>query len=79
MNKLLIQIQIHTSCTSKSEISRRFITGMQTAMDKFFSRRLEEYPAIMIDGMRFGKMTIVAAMGIREGGDKQILGLIEGG
>ena len=47
-----------TSCTSKSEISRRFITGMQTAMDKFFSRRLEEYPAIMIDGMRFGKMTM---------------------
>jgi hypothetical protein len=40
--------QKKASCTSKSEISRRFIAGMQTAMDKFFSRRLEEYPAIMI-------------------------------
>jgi len=69
-----------TSCTSKSEISRRFITGMQTAMDEFFGRRLDgSYPAVMIDGMCFGKMTIVAAMGIRAGGDKQILGLIEGG
>ncbi|MDR0614446.1 MAG: IS256 family transposase [Lactobacillales bacterium] len=70
----------HTSCTSKSEVSRRFIAGMQTAIDEFLGRGLEgSYPAIMIDGMCVGKMTIVAAMGIREGGDKQILGLIEGG
>jgi hypothetical protein len=33
----------------------------------------------MIDGMRFGKMTIVVAMGIRAQGTKQILGLIKGG
>jgi hypothetical protein len=33
----------------------------------------------MIDGMRFGKMTIVKVSGIRAQGTKQILGLIEGG
>jgi hypothetical protein len=45
---------------------------MQTAMDKFFSRRLEEsYLAIMIDGMRFGKMTIVAAS-LKEGMERDV-------
>lgn len=69
-----------TSCISKSEVSRRFIAGMQTVMDEFFSRSLDgNYSAIMIDGIRLGKMTIVAAMGIRAEGGKQILGLTCGG
>lgn len=69
-----------TSCISKSEVSRRFIAGMQTVMDEFFSRSLDgNYSAIMIDGIRLGKMTIVAAMGIRAEGGQQILGLTCGG
>ena len=69
-----------SSCTSKSEISRRFISGMKASMEEFFSRRLEgSYPAILMDGMGLGKMTVIAAMGIRQDGSKQMLGLIEGG
>ena len=67
-------------CVSKSEVSRRFGAGMKAAMEAFFSRRLEEdYAAIMLDGMGFDKITIVAAMGITKGGEKKMLGLAEGG
>ena len=69
-----------TSCVSKSEASRRFIAGMETVMDAFFSRPItKQYPVLMMDGMELGKMTIVAAMGIDTDGKKQILGLREGG
>ena len=67
-------------CVSKSEVSRRFIQGMKEAMTEFFGRKLEgSYPVIWIDGTELGKMTIVAAMGLRTDGEKQMLGFIEGG
>jgi len=67
-------------CVSKSEVSRRFKVAMQAAMEEFFGRRIEGgFPAVMIDGMGFGKTTIIAAMGIRADGRKQMLGVIEGG
>jgi transposase-like protein len=68
------------TCTSKSEVARRFKAAMAEKMDAFFSRPIEgSYPVLMLDGMQLGKITIVAAMGIRMDGRKQILGLIEGG
>lgn len=68
------------SCLSKSEVSRRFAAAMDTQMDEFFKRRIEdEYPVIMIDGLGLGKMTIIAAMGIDSEGRKRILSLAEGG
>jgi putative transposase len=69
-----------TMCTSKSEVSRRFASGMEARMDEFFKRRIEgSYPAMMLDGLELGKMTIIAAMGIDAEGKKRILGLAEGG
>ncbi|HZJ83358.1 MAG TPA: transposase, partial [Clostridia bacterium] len=69
-----------TVCTSKSEVSRRFIEGMDGLMQEFFTRRLDQdYPTIMIDGMELGGMTIIAAMGIDSDGKKRILGIAEGG
>ena len=68
------------ACMSKSEVSRRFISAMQGAMEEFFGRRIEgSYPAVMIDGMSLGKITVVAAMGIGADGRKRMLGVIEGG
>ena len=68
------------ACTSKSEVSRRFAEAMRTRMDEFFGRRIKGCcPAILIDGMALGKITVVAAMGIDTGGRKRMLGLIEGG
>jgi transposase-like protein len=68
------------TCISKSEVSRRFQSAMKTAMNEFFGRRIEgSYPAMMIDGIELGRITVVAAMGIRSDGRKQMLGLVEGG
>lgn len=67
-------------CVSKSEVSRRFIAGMEKRMQEFFERQItENYCAMMIDGMQLGDMTIIAAMGIDDNGKKQMLGLTEGG
>jgi putative transposase len=67
-------------CTSKSEISRRFIEGMDTLMQEFFSRPLnQDYPVMILDGLELGKMTIIAAMGIDDDGKKRVLGIAEGG
>ena len=68
------------ACVSKSEASRRFQAAMEARMDEFFKRRIEgSFPAMMIDGLELGKMTIIAAMGIDSEGRKRILGLAEGG
>jgi len=67
-------------CTSKSEVSRRFITEMDRLMEEFFTRPIDDdYPVIMLDGLELGKMTILAAMGINREGEKRMLGIIEGG
>lgn len=67
-------------CTSKSEVSRRFAAAMGTQMEEFFKRRIEgSYPAMLLDGLQLGEMTIIAALGIDAEGNKRILGLAEGG
>lgn len=67
-------------CTSKSEVSRRFIEGMDTLMEEFFNRPINKtYPVMMVDGLELGSMTILAAMGIDSDGKKRILGIAEGG
>ena len=67
-------------CTSKSEVSRRFIKEMDKLMEEFFTRPLDDdYPVIILDGLELGKITILAAMGINREGQKRMLGIIEGG
>jgi len=67
-------------CVSKSEVSRRFIAGMEAAMKEFLTRRIDEpYVAVMLDGLALGDMTVIAALGITTGGAKHVLGLLEGG
>ena len=69
-----------SACTSKSEVNRRFIAALEPMVAEFLGRRLEDdYPVIMIDGMNIGEMTVLAAMGIKNDGTKQMLGVIEGG
>jgi len=68
------------SCVSKSEVSRRFAAGLEAQMETFFKRPIEgSYPAMIIDGLELGAMTIIAVMGIDSDGKKRILGIIEGG
>ena len=71
---------IEAACTSKSEVSRKFVKGLSALMDEFFQRRIEgDYPILMMDGMAVGKMTVIAAMGIGSDGHKCMLGLTAGG
>ena len=68
------------ACTSKSEVSRKFVKGLSALTEEFFHRRIEgDYPIIMMDGMAVGKMTVIAAMGIGNDGCKRMLGLTAGG
>lgn len=68
-----------SACISKSDVSRRFIAALEPMVAEFLSRPLEsDYPAIMIDGMHIGGMGVLAAMGIRKDGTKQMLGVLEG-
>jgi transposase-like protein len=67
------------ACINKSEVSRRYKAELKQLMDEFFDRRLDdEFPAIMIDGMEVGGMTVIVALGIGSDGNKQVLGLVEG-
>ena len=69
-----------SACTSKSEVNRRFIAALGPMVAEFLARPLDDdYPSIMIDGMNIGGMTVIAALGIRKDGTKQMLGVREGG
>ncbi len=69
-----------SACTSKSEVNRRFIAALGPMVAEFLSRPLDDdYPAVMMDGLNVGGMTVIAAMGIRKDGTKQMLGVREGG
>jgi Transposase and inactivated derivatives len=70
-----------SAAVSKSDVSRRFNAGLEQLMAEFFDRRLDDddYPIIMIDGMSVGGMTVITVMGITNGGEKRVLGLITGG
>lgn len=65
---------------SKSSVSRRFVVMSQQVMDTWMRKPLGELDlcGVMIDGIVFGKHTIVIALGISAGADKHVLGLREG-
>ena len=66
--------------TSKSAVSRRFVTATETALAELLSAPLGELDlvALMIDGVHFGEHLCVVALGIGIDGTKHALGLVEG-
>ena len=66
--------------TSKSAVSRRFVTSTATKLKKWMARDLSklELASVMIDGVYFAEHVILVALGIDEGGHKHVLGLWEG-
>ncbi|MCL6577498.1 MAG: transposase [Kyrpidia sp.] len=72
--------EVETSGTSKSAVSRRFIAATKKLLEKLMQRRLDDrrYVALVIDGIVMADHTVVAALGIDVGGQKQILGVWEG-
>lgn len=71
------QVEKNCTCTSKSEVSRRFIQGTEKALAALMSRPLEDerFVALMIDGIQFADHMIVAVLGIDGEGTKHVLGI----
>ena len=66
--------------TSKSEVSRTFVTRTRAQMAVFLNRPLGELdlPVILVDGVAVGDHVLVVALGLDGTGRKQVLGLREG-
>ena len=68
------------TATSKSAVSRRFVTATETALAELLARDLStlDLVGLMIDGVHFGEHTCVVALGIDIDGTKHPLSLVEG-
>ena len=66
--------------TSKSAVSRRFVTATKTKLVEWLGRELSKLPlaAVMIDGLGFDDHTVLIALGVDTDGKKHVLGLHEG-
>jgi transposase-like protein len=68
------------SSTSKSAVSRRFVTATAERLVELCARPLGEqrWLAVFIDGFGFGDHTLVGALGVTADGTKMPLGVVEG-
>lgn len=64
----------------KSSVSRDFVKASAAAVEELARRRFDgtRFVTIFIDGVEYAEETMVCAMGLAEGGRKQILGLRQG-
>jgi transposase-like protein len=69
-----------STATSKSAVSRRFVTMTATALAELLSRDLSglDLVALMIDGVHFAETCCIVALGIDIEGNKHPLALVEG-
>jgi len=65
---------------SKSTVSREFIEQSQQALKELCERRFDDLDILVvyIDGLRFGQVHVIAAVGVDSWGYKHVLGLREG-
>src|SRR5918997_450209 len=68
------------TATSKSAVSRRFVTATETALAELLSADLSglDLVALMVDGVHFAEYCCVVALGIDIDGVKHPLSLVEG-
>ena len=65
--------------SSKSAVSRNFIALTEKRLQEWMTRPLTgDYCFLMIDGVRFQGDTVIVALGITYGGEKEVLGLRHG-
>jgi len=69
-----------TVAVSKSNISREFIERSEQTLRKLCERRFEDKDILIvyIDGIQFGEIHVIAALGVDSAGFKHIMGLREG-
>ena len=65
--------------TGKSAVSRRLVALTEAKVAEWLMRPLTaEYLALFLDGIHLGGHTVITALGVTSGGDKQMLGVWEG-
>jgi putative transposase len=66
--------------TSRSAVSRRFVTATETALAQLLAADLSglDLVALMVDGVHFGEHLCVVALGVDIDGTKHPLALVEG-
>ena len=74
------RIEEQSRSTSKSAVSRKFVTMTETALTDLLAKDLSEVDlvALMIDGVHFADHLCVVALGIDIQGTKHPLALVEG-
>jgi transposase-like protein len=75
-----VPAELDADSTSKSAVSRRLVAMTQQQLDTWLRRDLskERIAAVMVDGIEVAEHTVIVALGITEGGEKQPLGLWDG-
>jgi putative transposase len=74
------EVERSSRSTSKSAVSRRFVTMTERALDDMMHADLSgiDVVALLVDGVGFGEHLCVVALGIDIDGNKHPLGLVEG-
>jgi len=74
------EVTARARSTSKSAVSRRFVTATECALGELLARDLSglDLVALMVDGVHFGDHLCVVALGIGIDGTKHPLAVVEG-
>jgi putative transposase len=75
-----VEVEKSSKSTSRSAVSRRFVTATERALGDMMTADLSELDlvAVMVDGVHFAGHCCVVALGIGIDGTKHPLGLVEG-
>lgn len=78
--KAVIPEMAETAGVSRSAVSRAAIEASEAEVDALLSRRFDDVKllVIYIDGLIFGKYTMIGAIGVDTQGHKHVLGIREG-
>ena len=65
---------------SKSNVSRQFVEESGKELKRLMDRRFDDIPFLVIylDGIVFGDVHVICAVGVDETGNKHVLGIVEG-
>jgi transposase-like protein len=74
------EVERSARSTSKSAVSRRFVTATAERLADLCARPLGDrhWPVVMLDGVHLGEHLMVVALGITDDGTKVPLGVVEG-
>lgn len=78
--KQMIPQMAETVGISKSSVSRQFIEASEQQLKELCERRFDDRDILVvyIDGLQFGKIHVIVALGVDSDGHKHVLGLREG-